>query len=505
MNKVLHNLLSIFIPFFSICAVYSYISSLFPSFRSLTPGELSIVLITGLVCQLIFVITRKERVSSFSYIRLFILMYIIFWAFLLVLNKGSIKERLTPTLHQGILILMLGMQYVWAVYLSNLFFEYEQFLEFCRDYKGTELFSKLREQGEITSSSGSALRLSVILSFIPIIIICAISIVLGRDFFPISSVTLLFSAVSCFFSALTYAYVSLTKEERFYAGQGLESVFDKSRDRFRFALVIIVISAVTAFFYAKPDALFTENGQTPFYIAFLAWLIKLLGSRERKHSDLTLDIPEYKDAEPAAESDVFIPLEGVNENIDLSWITDIIKILSLIILAVLFLTAVFGPFLKKDWKDFWKEKKLLKYLMMFFKSFKEFIKTLFFPVHNEKPLVVSEAAGKLTHSLAEFAHLKKSKEKKAEIGRLSKKYIELCVWGETAGSACTAATAPFEYAQQLYMHTGWYKQELFTIAELFEKALFSASLISEEEEKEFYKLIENITSLSLDKTRETIL
>jgi len=46
---------------------------------------------------------------------------------------------------------------------------------------------------------------------------------------------------------------------------------------------------------------------------------------------------------------------------------------------------------------------------------------------------------------------------------------------------------------------------LFTIAELFEKALFSASLISEEEEKEFYKLIENITSLSLDKTRETIL
>ncbi|MBP7480285.1 MAG: hypothetical protein KA785_07540 [Spirochaetaceae bacterium] len=79
------------------------------------------------------------------------------------------------------------------------------------------------------------------------------------------------------------------------------------------------------------------------------------------------------------------------------------------------------------------------------------------------------------------------------------------MWGETAGSACTAATAPFEYAQQLYAHTGWYKQELFTIAELFEKALFSVSLISEEEEKEFYKLIENITSLSLDKTRETIL
>ena len=62
-------------------------------------------------------------------------------------------------------------------------FEYEQFLILQR-LQGNRIIQQVSGAREITSSSGSALRLSVILSFIPITIICAISIVLGRDFFP---------------------------------------------------------------------------------------------------------------------------------------------------------------------------------------------------------------------------------------------------------------------------------------------------------------------------------
>lgn len=499
MNKVFHNLLSIFIPFFSLCALYSYISDLLPGFTRLSFIELGVVLITGLICQLIFVITRKERVSPFSYIRVFTLMYIIYWFFLLILNEGTLTQRLKPSMPQVLLIIMLALQYVWSMYLSNLFYEYEQFLDFCKDFKGTELFSKLREQGEITSSSAGALRMGVILSFLPVIIISTISLIIGRDIFTIRASTLVFSALSCLFSAFTFAYVSITKDERYYAGQGLQTVFEKSKQRFRFSIVIITISTFLALMYAKPDALFVENGQTPFYLAFLAWLIDFLNSRKRVSVNPEFQIPPQNETTEDFNSDFLTPPEGLEEFADFSWIFDILKVVSLTLLAVLLITAIFGPFFKKDWSDFWKEKRFLKYIVQFFKAFKEFLKTLFFgSTENNKTIILSESAKKLANSLEEFAHLKKSKEKKAEIGRLSKKYISLCVWGENAGSPCSAATAPFEYAGQLYNHILWYKDELFAIAELFEKALFSASLVSEEEEKEFYRLIETVISLNTD-------
>lgn len=506
MNKVMHNLLSIFIPFFSICTVYTYIAGFFPKYTALTIAELSIVLVTGLLCQFIYSITRAERVSKAAYARIAVFMYIIFWIIIFFVNKGSLTQRLSPSFSQFLLLIMLTLQFLWAMYLSKHFFEYEQFLDFCKSYKGTELFSRLREQGELITSSNKALNFCVVLSFIPLIIIGVISLLYGRDLYTVQTKTLVFASVSCFFSAFTYTYVRLTSDERYYAGQGLEVVFEKSKKRFRFSIVLILLCAVLAFLYARPDALFVANGQTPFYKLFIAWLFRLLRSRKQKEVDILPQFQEFEDLGMEQMPNLFMLPNNADTLIDLSWLFNILKIVSVAAIGVLLLVVFFGPFFKKDWINFWKEKKLLKYLKRLLKTVKELITSLFFGnEQNKKNLVLSESAKKLSKSLEEFALLKKSKEKKAEIGRLSKKYVELCAWGEQGGSPCSKATAPYEYAAQLFEHTLWYKEELFTIAQIFEKALFSASLITNEEEKEFYKLVDIILAITLKKPEETSL
>lgn len=504
MNKVFHNLLSIFIPYFGICTVYSYIFDLFPQSSRLGFLEFAVVLIVGLLCQFVFSITRKERVGAFSYVRMLIFMYLIFWGILLLINKGSIKERSVPTFGQVILIVMLAFQYLWSMYLSKLLLEHEQFILFCKDYKGNELFSKLREQGDVIVSSSRALDVSVILSFLPPLFVVLLSLIIGRDLHPVSGSTILFSSVSSFFSAVTFSYVSLTKDERLYAGQGLQTIFEKSRDRFKYSLIIIALCALSALLFAHSDALFVENGQTPFYILLIKWLLNILSSRQRKAADVRFEGVVLEESSGEAETDFETPFYDA-EHINLTWLGEALKMLAISVLVITLLIAFFGPFINKDWRDFWRQGKLWKYIKQMLADFKLFLKGLLSGARQEKkPLVLSDAAKKLAGSFKEFAHLKKSKEKKAEIGRLSKKYVELCIWGENAGSPCTKATAPAEYAQQLFKHIGWYKKELSTISELFEKALFSSSLLTSAEEQTFYELIETVVSLNCNSTKEVL-
>lgn len=505
MIKVLHNLLSILIPYFGIGTIYSFFMDIVPFIPRFGFWEFAIILIIGLVCQFISSIVRKEKAGAFSYVRIPIFIYMIYCGILLVIKKGNFVERSIPDSHQLLIILITTVQYIFSINLSKLLFEQEQFIMYCKGYKGNELFSKLREQGDIIVSSSKALNLCVTLSFIPTIFVVLISLALGHELHPVSSSTILFSIVSCFFSALTFAYVSLTKDERLYAGKGLQTVFEKSKERFKYSLVIIFVAALTALFFANPDAVFVKNGQIPFYILFLRWLSGLLSSREKKISDITYEgfSPEEYSAEYGFDHQSFIRSLKVT---DFSWLGNLIRITGIILIVITVLILVFGPFLKKDWLDFWRQGKLWKYIKQQFTALLQSIKSFFSgDKERKKPIVLSEASKKLADSLNEFANFKKTKEKKAEIGKLSKKYVELCQWGERAGSPCTKATAPLEYAKQLYAHAGWYKIELYTAAEIFEKALFSVSLLSKEEEKEFFTLIDMITSLSLEKSSETYL
>lgn len=504
MNKIFHNLLSLLIPFFSLSTLYSYIADLFPQYDGLKIKELFLILAIGIVCQIIFAISKEEKTSTFANFRLFVLMYITIFIVLVFINTGSFLERIKPNITQILMMLMLAIQFIWSRHLANLFFEQEQFYTFCKDYTGDTLYSKLREQGELMSASRTSLNASLVLSLLPLISISILSLIIGGDMFLINGTTIFFTCGSATLFLITFTYSSITNDERYYARQGLECIFEKGWTRFRNAMKIIAGSLFLGIIYVSQDAIFVKNGQTPFYKRFLKWLFDLLNRIPEKKVQTEKVLPEMIKNTPQPFEDFSLPSELGNNIIDLSWLTELLKTVGEIALVIIFLVAIFGPFFKKDWRDFWKNGKLFVYMKKFFASCKKMIQELFFNKNTEKKVKAYSAKSKsLMDSFDQFAHLKKTKEKKNEIGRLSKKYIELCEWGESNDCECSNATAPMEYALQLGESIHREGETLVIIAEIFEKALFSDKLLKKEEENVFNTGILKIINLDLTQEKKT--
>ena len=81
---------------------------------------------------------------------------------------------------------------------------------------------------------------------------------------------------------------------------------------------------------------------------------------------------------------------------------------------------------------------------------------------------------------------KRSKEKTAEIDRLTKQFMRLIDWGEAQKIHYRPNLAPAEYTALI----GSQKAEI--AGQLFEKALYDKNVLTAEEEKSFIEAIEAI-------------
>ena len=83
---------------------------------------------------------------------------------------------------------------------------------------------------------------------------------------------------------------------------------------------------------------------------------------------------------------------------------------------------------------------------------------------------------------------KKSKEKKAELDRLTKKFMLLIDWGTGQGIEYTKNLAPAEYTQLLN------NKSALEAGQLFEKALYDKECLTSQEEKDFNTRIQEVIS-----------
>ena len=79
---------------------------------------------------------------------------------------------------------------------------------------------------------------------------------------------------------------------------------------------------------------------------------------------------------------------------------------------------------------------------------------------------------------------KKSKAKKEELDRFTKKYMKLVDWAKSKEITYKKTYGPLEFCKMINVDSA------VKAGEIFEKALYSFELVSEAEEIEFNKLIE---------------
>ena len=139
----------------------------------------------------------------------------------------------------------------------------------------------------------------------------------------------------------------------------------------------------------------------------------------------------------------------------------------------------------------------------FINDIKDFVRELFKKEKRMQPYA-SVQSMTFQKSMKDYLkNLKRSKEKKDEIDKLTKEFMRLIDWGEARGIKYTANLAAAEYTLLIKEYfTGQKKEPAERLEELcgavlaagalFEKALYDKEVLSKEEEKAFLNAVREV-------------
>ena len=186
---------------------------------------------------------------------------------------------------------------------------------------------------------------------------------------------------------------------------------------------------------------------------------------------------------------------------DLRWIYFFFKYAILTGIFVGTLWFLFGSFFKREFKNFLMDGKPWKYLKLFFTAVRNLAVSI---IRRICSIGSGDARDKIeaTHSRADYEKsIKekirpgKSREKKIEIGKLTEQFLRIVDWGDERGIEYRPAWAPCEYATVLSRSSAAAADDLARAATLFEKALYSLSILTKHEKDLFMRSVEAVIAI----------
>ena len=141
------------------------------------------------------------------------------------------------------------------------------------------------------------------------------------------------------------------------------------------------------------------------------------------------------------------------------------------------------PFVSKHFYSFVRNTDLIGIIKRFFDNLKEFFKSFLRPRLKHGAVLGQHSSTFMDEMNELLRKSKKSKEKRAELDRLSRVFVKLIDWGESHGIIYTKNLAPAEY-------TALFHNKNADIAGmLFEQALYAKEPLTKEQEEDFNKAV----------------
>jgi len=452
---------------------------------------------SGIVAASLTEIFHAERLGGKAKFQALILTFLAAWGIFILLNKGEFPARANPGPERILMLVCLVVQWIWSETIAQFLRSREFLLQSLENKSGRELRATLNDDGFLLSNvmsdlkrvKSATLTASVIL-FILLTILCAFGL-------RLTVISLIFIVLFYFLAFIACILFVIYRDEQIFAGMGLGSTFSLSAKRFRHALLFLLICAVISLLLSADKSILPP---TPFLFLlgllqrFMAWL-----SPKGPRTD---QMKLGNNDEPPMESLKDLLGDAPNSAWDLTWIYLFFKYAILISIFAGALWFLFGSFFKREFRNFLKEGKLRKYAKLFFASARDFAMSIIRRIGSFGPggARVKTAA---THSRADYEKsIKekirpgKSREKKTEIGKLTEQFLRIVDWGDARGIAYSPAWAPFEYATILSRTFPAAESDLVKAATLFEKALYSTSLLDKNERSLFARSVEATLAIS---------
>ena len=428
--------------------------------------------VSGVIFTLVLQIFALEKVKSAMHV-----VFIVFYIIAVLVLAALFGEGYAPY----VLIPSLSVQYFIGVGINDMFIYHDKFLYDCESHEGKELETYLFHNNlsaiDLTEKTKGQQAVLFGLSVVMFVVLVFGKLSEGTFNIFIDLLVIIFylSIMLCYFT------LGLFKNDVFYAFLGFKDYVADKKRLLRSVFLIFLIAAGLAVFISSNKPLITIN-----------WFMS-------EYSE------ELNDAKSVQKQDFnFMTLPEMNleqdfgsdarPNIIIELIFEFIKYAAIFALGAGLLYFFLKPFFTKHFRIFWTEGKLITFFRDVWEDIKNFFKIIF-SKDNSPQAYATVQSKSFQDSMMDFLKkAKRSKEKTAEIDRLTKQFMKLIDWGEANKIHYKANLAPAEYTDLIAQNvqTDDNKAAARNAGQLFEKALYDKEVLSGEEEKLFEESIKQV-------------
>jgi len=453
----------------------------------------TVMISTGIVTASLTAIFHFERIDGKAQFQAFILTFIAAWGIFVFLNKGDFPSRLNPGPEKILMLVCLTMQWFWSTTIAQFFKARELLLQSLENKNDRELHEALNDDGFLLSNvmedlkgiKSSTITASVIL-FIFIVILYAFGL-------QLSVTSLVYIIMFYFLSFIAYTLFGIYQEEQIFAGLGLGPAFSLSGKKFQYALIFLLVCTVLSLILSADRPVIPPT----FFLYILGLLAQFMAwlSPKRPRTD---QIKLINNDQPPMGSLKDLLGDANGSGWDLRWIYLFFKYTILIGIFAGAAWFLFGSFFKREFRNFLREGKLWKYMKLFFTSARNLAVSMIRRIrsigsgNDSDKITATHSRADYEKSIKERTHRGKSREKKIEIGKLTEQFLRIVDWGDERGIAYSPVWAPLEYAEILSRSSAAAADDLARAATLFEKALYSPSLLDTAEKDLFIRSVEAV-------------
>ena len=419
-------------------------------------------LISFLVISIYF--NEKSKVSNF--IR-FLTFYLIAVVVILFFTKNWVSVPLV--------FIATTIQTILYYKVYEPFFEHDCFENQCVAKNNSSLQKELYDSNMHLSQSAIGYRQNRTMFVILGGFIAAFSVVCISSEIPISivTITLLLTYFVCA-GAHFFLYAYYVKEASL-ASDGFTNVFDFRLPTIGTSVIIFAACFLTG--------ILVSSNHSPLKLSYLINFFKLFKGKNVDVSQVEIPQVELDDYQKRLLE--IQNLSNAVSDTDTSG-TDYFAIICGLLFVITIAWYFLKPFVTRKFSAVLRGVSLKAIFKKFFVNLKKYIKQLF-TMRIKKPLPNTENSRHFMDEMQEFlSKSKKSKEKRAELDRLSREFAKLIDWGEEHDIHYTKNLAPAEY-------TALFKNKEADIAGLlFEQALYAKDPLTPQQEDEFNKAVKAV-------------
>jgi len=505
-NGPLYSLLAIYMPITIFTALIFIVESYF-SFSLNSAALIICSLLSGILASLYCDFMKDIKASqTAANIRGGIIIIIIFYIFSSLIRFNiPFLERFFPYFTN--IISVIGALYAWiyVISLKKLFSARKRFEIYSELYQGKKLQQILYEDSAFLQYTDETINSAKYkyLAQLVIIAILAILCTIMNIKLPVSLYILL--TVMFISAVLIFSFLEIIKWEHFFSAEGISlSAQDRAKRIIAAAAVTLICAGVSLFIASDKSVL-------PFSLitGFLLWFLSLFRS-EREY--VPAETPEFRmGMEMPQELMPFVESKITEEPSKIfEYIQVILKYGFILFAVILFVSFMISPLINRG-----KFLKKMTFGQKLFHIFKELLKGIFANIASFfNYLKQNKAMSKLRNYDAE--EIRRATEnllnaysmaKKSDVKRSATLFARLIIWGSDIRKIkWQPSHAPGEYCQHLCnvsqqiapddsgQDIDKLNKGIIRCGEIFEKALYSFEVLSDEERKEFKTLIEEITS-----------